>query len=147
MERCTGPLLENYLATYGWTYRSTGSQEWTTGFQGQDRSFPLRISLTETWISFQIEPYLGLEIDWESWPEIARCLLELNGRSSMVRLSLCDQGRIEMGLEVFNKQFCYESFCTCIGLLGFYADHFYDEILSRLDSIGFKYTESLKLLT
>lgn len=147
MERCTGPLLENFLATYGWSYRSTGQHEWTTGFQGQERSFPLRISMTETWISFQIEPYLGLDIDWESWPEISRCLLELNGRSSMVRLSLCDKGQIEMSLEVLNRQFCYEAFCTCIGLLGFYADQFYDEILARLDSIGFRYSESLKLLT
>jgi len=147
MERCTGPLLENYLSTYGWTFRASGNQEWKTAFQGQDQSFPLRIHLTDTWISFVIEPYLNLDIDWESWPEISRCLLELNGTSSMVRLSLCGKGQIEMGLEALNNRFCYESFCTCMGLLGFYADQFYDEILGRLDSIGFRYSESLKLLT
>lgn len=147
MNPCTGPLLESYLASYGWTHRVIGNLEWLTGFQGQERSFPLRISLTETWVSFSIEPYLALRIDWDSWPEIARCLLELNGQSSMVRLSLDSKGQIDLNLEVLAQHFSYENFCTCMGLLGFYADQFYDEILGHLDSIGYSYTESLKLLT
>ena len=147
MERCTGSILEDFLNSYGWTYRALGNDEWRTGFQGQEQSYPLHIRLLDSWISFQITPYLGLEIDWDSWPEIARWLLELNGSSSLVRLSLSESGAIELGMEVLNTGFSYESFSTSMGILGFYADFFYDEILSRLDAIGYRYSDSLRLLT
>ena len=65
----------------------------------------------------------------------------------MARLSLNSEGHIELGLEALTQNFSYENFCTCLGLLGFYADQFYDEILSQLDAVGYRYSESLNLLT
>jgi hypothetical protein len=147
MERCTGAVLETYLADYGWTYRASGDQQWKTGFQGEEGVFPLVIRLTETWISFQIQPFLKLSIDWDNWPEIACRLLELNSKSPLAKLSISGEGHIELTLEALNHGFDYEEFCLMIGLLGFYADQFYDDILSHLDVLGFKYTETLRLLT
>lgn len=147
MKTCTIQELKSYLDEYGWSYQQGDGRSLQTGFQGQDRSFPLQIQLTETWVSFTIEPYLDLDIDWESWPEISRCLLELNSCSSMVRLGIQEKGLIELSLDLLVQNFNYEGFVIAVGLLGFYADHFYDEILSRLDGLGFRYSESLRLLT
>lgn len=146
MERCTSQMLEAFLADYGWVFRSAGENEWLTGFEAEECSFPLRISLTETWISFQIQPFLGIKIDWECWPEISRWLLDLNHTSPLVKLSINAEGFIELNLDVLNMGFQYDGFCTILGLIGFYADMFYDDILSHLDLIGFRYSESLGLL-
>ena len=147
VESSFASTIESYLIDYGWNFRRLTPEHWQTGFQGKERQFLLHIFLSETWVSLNIPIYLDLAIDWESWPEIAKYLLELNHGSSMLRLSLCDSGRISLSLEVFTAQLSYEIFCTSMGLMGFYADWFYDEILNRLDSLGYRYTDKLKLLT
>jgi hypothetical protein len=147
MNRCDGKLLESFLSAYGWSYRREGDGAWRTGFRGEDQSFPLSILLSESWVTFSVQPFLSIPVDWESWPEISRMLLELNSKSTMVKLSLNPSGQMELSLEAFAINFEYDVFCLAMGLLGFYADSFYDEILTRLDSIGFRYTESLNLLT
>lgn len=147
MNRCTGELLESFLADYGWAFRREGEGMWKTGFRGEEQIFPLSIILTETWISFVVQPFVELSIDWDSWPEISRLLLELNARATMAKLSISLEGRIELSIEVLNAAFTYESFSLTMGLLGYYADSYYDEILSDLDMIGYRYSESLNLLT
>lgn len=157
MNRCTSELLESFLVDYGWAFRREGESGsgvkvegtslWKTGFRGEEHIFPLSIIMTETWISFVIQPFVPLSVDWESWPEISRLLLELNARATMAKFSISAEGRIELGIEVLNAGFTYESFTLTMGLLGYYADCYYDEILSGLDHLGYSYTESLNLLT
>lgn len=147
MERCNGQMLEAYLTTYGWAYRASGDQEWQSGFEGEECTFPLHISLNETWISFRVQPFIAIKIDWECWPEISRWLLDLNHTSPLVKLSINAEGYIELNLDLLNQGLNYEGFSVAIGLIGYYADLFYDDILSHLDTIGFRYSESLGLLT
>ncbi len=147
MNRCTSELLESFLADYGWVFHREGEGRWRTGFLGAEQSFPLSIILTETWITFVIQPFVSLAVDWESWPEISRLLLELNARSTLAKFAISPEGKIELSIEVLTRGFDAESLSLTLGLLGHYADASYDEILSGLDLIGYKYTESLNLLT
>ncbi|MBC7532368.1 MAG: YbjN domain-containing protein, partial [Oligoflexus sp.] len=154
MNRCTSEMLESFLADYGWAFRREGdgngnrdgSGMWKTGFRGEEQIFPLSIIMTETWISFIVQPFVELSVDWDSWPEISRLLLELNARATMAKFSISLEGRIELSIEVLNAAFTYDSFSLTMGLLGYYADSYYDEILSDLDVIGYRYSESLNLL-
>ena len=147
MDRCTDSHLESYLAAYGWVYDSFAEQQWKTGFHGESSHFPLVIILSDTWLSFHIDPLIDLHIDWESWPEIALFLLELNTRHPMVKVGVSSHGQIELSLDVLNRAMDYDNFCLVLSLLGFYADLLYDEILSSLDLLGFRYSEALRLLT
>lgn len=147
LRRCTSELLESYLKDYGFAYRCTGIGLWKTAFRGEEQLFPLSIILTENVVSFVIQPFVELLVDWESWPEISRLLLELNSKATMAKFALSAEGRIELSIEVLSSAFSYESFSLTMGLLGFYADNYYDEILESLDSIGFRYSESLNLPT
>ncbi len=147
MDRCTGSVLESYLSDYGWVFQTDAEHQWKTGFHGESCHFPLVIILSDTWVSFHIDPFLQIAIDWESWPEIALFLLELNARHPMLKIGVSTHGHIELSMDVLNRAMDYENFCLALSLLGFYADLIYDEVLSHLDHIGFRYSETLSLLT
>lgn len=147
MNRCTSELLESFMLDYGWSFRREGTGLWKTSFRGEEHLFPLSIIMTENVLSFVIQPFIELSVDWESWPEISRLLLELNSKATMAKFSLSGEGRIELSIEVLNNAFSYDSFSLTMGLLGYYADAYYEEILNDLDQIGYRYTESLNLLT
>lgn len=147
MNRCTSERLESFLVDYGWAFRREGDGLWKTGFRGEEQIFPMSIILTDNFVSFVVQPFVELAIDWESWPEISRLLLELNARATMAKFAISREGRIELSIEVLNASFDFESFTLTMGLLGYYADAYYDEILSDLDHLGYRYTESLNLLT
>lgn len=139
--------LESFLTTYGWSFRRAGDGEWQTGFQGQERTYPMRISATDSWVSFQVHPFMKLQIDWESWPEIAPFFLEMNQACPLVKLAMHPDGHMGLTFEILANRFDYETFSDSLGILGHYADQLYDEILEFLDGIGFRYTTSLRLLT
>ncbi|RZA21628.1 MAG: hypothetical protein EOP10_16405 [Proteobacteria bacterium] len=147
MNRCTSELLESFMLDYGWVFSREGDGLWKTGFRGDDQTFPLSIIMTDNIISFVIQPFVDTEIDWDSCSEVSRLLLEFNARIAMAKFSLSEEGRIELSLDVLNSSFSYDSFLLTMGLLGHYADTYYDEILSDLDLINSRYSESFNLLT
>lgn len=146
VQQVTGQL-ESYLCDYGWTYRKTDGNQLVTGFQGKDRAYPLRILSSETWVTFHIHPFLKLSIDWECWPELAKFLLELNHSSQMVKLVLNEKGHIGLTLEMLVSGMSYDCFSDGLGIIGYYADYLFDEVLSFLDQIGFNYSLSMNFLT
>ena len=139
--------LEDFLGRYGWDYIKKSDNCLVTGWQGEHRSYPLRIEVSDTWVSFKVQPFLNLTIDWDSWPEIAMYLLEMNDGTSMAKVSLDDEGRIVMSLEVFSQDLSFERFSDVLGVLGHYAEILYDDLLSTLDNVGYRYCESLNILT
>ena len=147
MIQCLSKVLESYLKDYGWNFRSEGTGEWVTGWQGGERSYPLRISVLESWIIFQIQPFLKITTDWECWPEITHYLLRLNSNCHMVKIHIDENEQISLVLEVFSKNFEYSDFSDALGILGYYADYLYDEILDFMDKIGFQYSHALNFLT
>lgn len=139
--------LESFLTTYGWHFRRAGDGEWQTGFQGSERTYPMRISVTDSWVSFQVHPFMKLRIDWGSWPEIAPFFLEMNQACPLVKLVVCPDGYLGLTFELLSNRLDYETFSDSLGVLGYYADQLYDEILEFLDGIGYRYITSLRLLT
>ena len=139
--------LESYLCRYGWQYRIGSDDEVQTGWQGENRSYPLRIIVGSTWISFRVQPFLGLDIDWESWPEIATQVLEINDGTNMARLSIDEEGRLVLGMEIFTDDLNFTRLSNVLGIIGYYSDLIYEDILSVLDQAGFRYCESLNILT
>ncbi|MBF0440913.1 MAG: hypothetical protein HQK54_03325 [Oligoflexales bacterium] len=147
MIQCLHRVIETYLDNYGWSYKVGGCGGWITGFQGGERSYPLFINITETWITFNIRPFIGISTDWEYWPEVLQFLLKLNNRCSMVKLVIDDDNCISLLLEIFARDLSYSEFYDSLGVLGYYADFIYGEILDFFDKIDFKYSHSLKFLT
>jgi hypothetical protein len=147
MNRCTSELLESFMLDYGWAFRREGEGLWKTAFRSDGQTFPLSIIMTENIISFVIQPFVDADIDWEDGSEVSRRLLECNARIAMAKFSLSEEGRIELSLDVLNGAFNYDSFLLATGLLGHYADTYYDEILSDLDLVRSRYCESFNLLT
>ena len=146
MAVCEAQLLDSFLEQYDWISKRDREDRWLTGWEGEDRSYPLAIQLSDTWISFQVSPFLKLGLDWESWPEISHFLLELNHLSHMAKLSIDSQGDIHLSLEVFTSSIDYDKFCDTLGVLAYYADFFYNEILNKMDHVGFRYSEALNFL-
>lgn len=147
MNRCPSELLESFLLDYGWSFRREGAGLWKTSFHGEAQLFPLSIIMTDNVLSFVIQPFVELSVDWESWPEISRLLLELNARATMAKFSISGEGRIELSIEVLNSALSFDSFSLTMGLLGYYADTYYEEILSDLDQMGYDSSETRSLLT
>ena len=147
MSRMTPELLESYLADYGWAFRTISPGHWVTGWQGQDRSYPLVVTLSDTWLSFLVKPFLRLEVDWENCPELSQFLLELNNTCHMVKLVIDDRGDVCLGLEVFANHIVFGNFADSLGVLGYYCDFLYDQIHGQIDQIGLAVDQEVKYLT
>ena len=139
--------LECYLRQYGWSYYTEGKSVIRSGWQGSERSYPLLIEVCETWVSMKVQPLLALNIDWETWPEIAVKILQLNDATSFVKLVIDPEGKVGITLEILNSSLSGEIFNNMLGILGYYADMVFEELLEMLDQVGFSYCESLDILT
>ena len=139
--------LESCLRHYGWQYQVVNQTQIVTGWQGAERSYPLRIEICDSWLELRVEPFLGILIDWDTWPELAVQLLKMNDSSSFVRLSIAGDGRICLNCEVLCSTLSFEVFDNTIGLIGHYSDIIYDQILEVMDQIGYNYCEPLNILT
>ncbi len=146
MNRCTSEVLESYLAKYGWRFRSVGEGLWKTSFQTDGRDFPLLIILTDNILSLVVQPFLDLSIDWERWPEVSRLLLEMNSRSSLVKISIGAAGNMELSIEVLSRPLDYDSFTMILGLLSYYTETYAEELEDALDLIGYTSGESFPIL-
>jgi hypothetical protein len=136
MGRLTPEKVEQYLETYGWSFHAESDLKWVTGWQGEQRSYPLTISLTETWILLQVKPLLRADVEWENWGEVLRHMLELNNDCHMVRLSLDEYGDIILSMQLFSTLMPYDEFSDALGVLGHYAEILYEDLAARLSELG-----------
>ena len=121
MAQISQEQLESFLQNYGWSFKKVKERVWLTGWQGQSTSFPLKISLCDTWLSFEIEQLTGIEIDLESWPEISLFLLQLNHHCRMVKVSIGEAGGVCLVLEIFTSRIDYGDFSDALGVLGYFG--------------------------
>jgi hypothetical protein len=136
MADVTPDQLETYLTEYGWKFSPVSQGVWSTGFQGERRLFPLRIRLTNTVLSFEVRPFVELCVDWRRCPELARDLLELNGRLQLVKVALADTGDVTLSCQVLTAGFDYDTLTRILGILGYYADELSPEIHAKVESYG-----------
>lgn len=143
----TVKIVSGFLADYGWNFKETSSGQIQSGWEGRDCNFPLQIHCYDSWVGFQVGLFPTLKIDWESWPEISRFLLEWNDSSHMAKISIDADGVIQLSIDVLTHNINYGAFSHALSILGHYSEAFYDDFLTFLDSIGFRYCESLNILT
>ena len=128
--------IQQYLREYGWTFQPISEFCLITGWQGKNARFPLEININDTWIQFKIKPLMKLEFRGKPTADIARYLLQLNLSTRLVKLAMEKNGEIEVSLEVFQYNFDYEQFCRSIGILGYYADAIFEEIVMQYSKVN-----------
>lgn len=134
MSQLTPDILESLLTEYGWTFEANGDNQWSTGFQGDQRLYPLSIKLSETCVSFEVRPLVDSTFDVMRWPDLSRELLELNGRMQLAKVAVSDFGELCLSCQVLAAGFDFEMLTRILGILGYYADEVGPEIAQRLAS-------------
>ncbi len=147
MSRLTPATLESYIEAYGWTFHKLGQACWLSGWQGDKRSYPLTISLTESWVLMEVRPYVALPEENGVCGDLSRYLLQLNHMSHMVKLAIDDNQGIVLSLQLFANHLPYEEFADALGVLGYYAELLYDDIYVRSRSSGRIVEPRTKFLT
>lgn len=147
MSASTRKLVSEYLSRYGWVFDSSKQGGIESGWQGESIYFSLSIDCYQHWIAFRVNPFPELNIDWESWPEIARYLLEWNDGSHVAKLSLDAAGIIQINADLLVDNLDFDAFSQTLGTISHYAERLYDDLLTFLDHVGFRYCESLNILT
>lgn len=137
MQRTSTETIEHFLDRYGWTYHGTSDRVWITGWQSDERSYPLTVSLSDTWILFQVKPLIKVSLDWDYLPELTRHILELNNDCHMVKFSIDEFGEIILSLQLFSSSLTYEDFSDALGIIGHYTDLAYESISKFFASAGF----------
>jgi len=132
----TAEQLSQYMENYGWVFQQTTSSSWQTGWQSDKRAYPLNVELNDTWIRFEVKPLVRFDVDWDAHPEIMRFILNLNNECHLVRASLSEEGELSVILEVFNRKFGYDEFSEAIGVLGYYAELLYEQVIDCIMELG-----------
>lgn len=146
MNRVTLDLVASYLNNYGWCYEETSENRLHTGWVGDVREYPLEIEINESTVLFQVSPLMSLDVDWLHWPELSLFLLELNFDSQLVKISINSSGEITVSAFAMKADLSFESFSNILGIIGYYCDVFYDEIISCLEICGFQNFQRPSLL-
>ena len=146
MSTLTAEELEAYLTDYGWYFHTVGKNAWSTGFQGDQRVYPMTIRLSATCVSFEIRPLLDLDLDLRRTPTLVREFLELNHKLQMVKLTLTESGELSMACQLLTLGFDFEILACILGILAYYADEIAVEIHARIQQAGRKQGRETKFL-
>ena len=123
-------ILESYLRRYGWEWfvsYKNDAKIWCTGWQSEIKSFPLNISFTDTWILFEVDPFIPLEYETQK-DKLYRALMELNNDIQLVKLSISEFGNVSLKLQLFSN-ISYQDFSNALGVLSYYADLLYANLV------------------
>ena len=138
MTLLTSDQLELMLTDYGWTFEALGDNTWVTGFQGEQKTFPLFIQLSATCVSFEVRPLVDLVIEATRYPNLTRHLLELNDRLQLVKIAVNKEGEVTMSAQLLSSGFTEDSLYRVLGIIGYYADEVAPEIYHRVAKVGTK---------
>ena len=123
-------VLESYLKRYGWEWFVSYKNDvkiWCTGWQSEIKSFPLNISFTETWILFEVDPFIPLEYDSQK-DFLYKPLMELNNDIQLVKLCLNEYGSVSLKLQLLSNM-SYTEFSNALGILAYYTDLLYANLV------------------
>jgi hypothetical protein len=132
MDSAVSQTIESYLDHYGWAFRPIKQGQWLTGWQGEQRYFPLGVSVCESWLTLTIKPFVEWHDGWNRTRDIANYLMKLNNYCPMVKFALDEQGDICLSLSLLLTHLGFEEFSNSIGILGYYAESLHEEIESRI---------------
>lgn len=132
MSQLTSDVLESLLTEYGWTFETVADNVWSTGFQGDQRLYPLTIRLSDTCVSFEVRPLVELTLDVHRRPDLSRELLELNARLQLAKVALTESGEVSLACQVLAAGFDFDMLTRILGILGYYADEIGPDIAHRM---------------
>lgn len=147
MAACTVHQLGRFVEAYGWLFDSESENVLVTGWEGDGRHYPLQITTSDTMVSFEVSPLMVFDIDWLRWPELLLFILELNEKCQIVRLSVNEHGEVILQANVLAEDFHYNHFSNLLGMIGYYADALYGEILSKMTEMGYHLSSQGDFLT
>jgi hypothetical protein len=128
--------LQTFLTQYGWSYVEPVSDRIVTGFQTDQRAYPLSIDWTDSWVKLQVEPLIYLDVCWEDWPEFLREISELNASCPLIKVGLNSEGQIFLSMELLRAHMSYGLFSDCLGIVGHHAEELYNHLLERVMTNG-----------
>ena len=123
-------ILEDYLKRYGWEWfvsYKNDTKIWCTGWQSEIKSFPLNISFTDTWILFEVDPFIPLEYDPQK-NLLYKSLMELNNDIQLVKLCLNEYGSVSLKLQLLSNM-NFSEFSNALGILAYYTDLLYANLV------------------
>lgn len=130
---CGIEAMNRYLQRYGWLFRYRGDSVWHTGWTSPNsRFFKLKIRLDRTVVRFEVKLVDPIEnFDDDKGLRILNYLMSLNHEANLIKLSL-HQKCIFIKLEVLNKDFRFKQLELALGVLDYYCDSIYKEVLKML---------------
>ena len=142
-----GETIEKFLSNYGWRFEKESDISWVTGWQGDNRSFPLKLELTDTWLSLLVQPLFKMDQRITEWPELMELLLEMNHDCQMIKVSLDENSNITLEIQLFCSNLNYDTFADTLGILGYYAELVYTKLSAKMIDMGYYMRPQFQLLT
>lgn len=147
MSSCTTQELRGFLEAYGWQYDSIGEKSLVTGWKGEDREYPLSMTVNETMVNFDVNPLIYIDIEWLKWPELSAFLLELNDEIQLVKIAISDEGSVVLSASALTLGFGYEQLTNYLEIIGYYCDVIFGEIIVKMQECGYQFHHKTKFLT
>lgn len=136
MSRCDCVTLQKYFEDYGWVYRFDGKDLFYSGWRSNQRSYSLKVKLSESLIFFEVKLLaLSAFVRKKHWDEILEYILDLNGRLTIVRLSIDEDYAIILSSESFTDEFTYDYLTKMLGIIGYFTEKLQKEILSKVGEL------------
>jgi len=133
MSQCDSETLQKYFETYGWVYRFDGKDILYSGWRSNNRSFSLKVTLSESLIFFEVKLLvLSSLIRKKHRSTILEYILDLNGGLTIARLSLDEENTVILSSESFTDHFTYDHLSKTLGIIGYFSEKLQKEILAKV---------------
>ncbi len=141
--------IETYLNRYGWIFDRVSSSQWISGWQGRYCTYSLSIGLSTTMVCFKVQPLFHITMDLDGRADLLKYLCEINAHTPMVKLVIEDDNDISLVLQIWAGHLRYKDFEHALGLIGYYADVLYEDLMIKMRDNHEAYGSSghLRLLT
>lgn len=122
--------IDSFFEQYGWTFEKSGEDLWFTGFRGDVSNYRIFIKVTEHWAYFTIAPFVVAPKGEDCTRRLNWHLLRLNRDINMAKFCLDADGDIVLTVEMPTESLDYGQFSEALGVLSYYADDSYLEVLN-----------------
>jgi len=131
--------IEDFFSRYGWNISLASPSVWNSGFLGNHGFYPLKASLTDTFLALEVCPLIEYAPNCDScadpWDErFLKAALQFNNDLQFVKLGLNIKGQLTLSCQIINIDLDYEKFSTVVGVLGYYCDELRSFFNNLLDA-------------
>lgn len=123
VETVSSDELEAFFELYGWSVEKLDDTTFRTGFRGKRSTFTALVRLTEHWIVFTINPFLGPPE--QGWGAVALKLISLaNHHVNLAKFGIDQDDDCFLTVELPTEGFSYDHFVEAMTALTHVADSF-----------------------